>query len=105
MIDTAPLRISREFRIVFTARIVSVFGRGFAAGDLPTPGYGLTGPSLLVATVHAANAGSVLCGTLVGGVLADRGDRRRLIVVGRASAVVGYSVLAANSVLPEQPLL
>jgi len=105
MIDTTPLRISREFRIVFTARIVSVFGLGFAAVALPTQVYELTGSSLLVATVHTANAVSVLCGTLVGGVLADRGDRRRLIVVGRASAVAGYTALAANSVLPEQPLL
>ena len=105
MIDVTPLRISREFRIVFVARIVSIFGLGFAAVALPTQVYQLTGSSFLVATVHTANAVSVLGGTLVGGVLADRGDRRRLIVVGRASAVVGYTVLAANSFLFDQPLL
>ncbi|UOE21998.1 enterobactin transporter EntS [Thermobifida halotolerans] len=105
MIDVTPLRVSREFRIVFVARIVSIFGLGFASVALPTQVYELTGSSFLVATVHTANAVSVLCGTLVGGVLADRGDRRRLIVVGRASAVVGYGALAANSLVPDDPLL
>ncbi|MGV2386931.1 MAG UNVERIFIED_CONTAM: enterobactin transporter EntS, partial [Thermobifida fusca] len=65
MIDVTPLRISREFRIVFVARIVSIFGLGFAAVALPTQVYQLTGSSFLVATVHTANAVSVLGGTLV----------------------------------------
>ncbi len=105
MVDTGPLRQSREFRIVFTARLVSVFGLGFAAVALPLQVYQLTGSSLMVATVHAATAVSVLAGTLIGGLLADRGDRRRLIVIGRASAVLGFGALAANTLLPETPWL
>ncbi|WP_406970067.1 MULTISPECIES: enterobactin transporter EntS [unclassified Nocardiopsis] len=105
MVDTSPLRLSREFRIVFTARLISVFGLGFAAVALPLQVYQLTGSSLMVATVHTTTAVSVLAGTLVGGLLADRGDRRRLIVIGRASAVIGFGALAANTLLPDTPWL
>ena len=105
MIDISPLRQSREFRIIFVARLISIFGLGFAAVALPMQVYELTGSSLLVATVHTTSAVSVLSGTLVGGMLADRGDRRRLIVIGRASAVIGFGVLAANTLLPAEPWL
>lgn len=105
MVDISPLRLSREFRIVFVARLISVFGLGFAAVALPMQVYQLTGSSLLVATVHTTSAVSVLAGTLLGGMLADRGDRRRLIVIGRASAVIGFGVLAANTLLPTEPWL
>ena len=105
MVDVSPLRLSREFRIVFVARLISIFGLGFAAVALPMQVYEITGSSLLVATVHTTSAVSVLVGTLVGGMLADRGDRRRLIVIGRASAVIGFGALAANTLLPAEPWL
>nr|WP_017580517.1 enterobactin transporter EntS [Nocardiopsis valliformis] len=105
MVDISPLRLSREFRIVFVARLISIFGLGFAAVALPMQVYGITGSSLLVATVHTTSAVSVLAGTLVGGMLADRGDRRRLIVIGRASAVIGFGVLAVNTLAPAEPWL
>ncbi len=105
MVDISPLRLSREFRIVFVARLVSIFGLGFAAVALPMQVYELTGSSLLVATVHTTSAVSVLAGTLVGGMLADRSDRRRLIVIGRASAVIGFGALAVNTLVPAEPWL
>ena len=105
MVDISPLRTSPEFRIVFVARLISIFGLGFAAVALPMQVYGLTGSSLLVATVHTTNAVSVLTGTLVGGMLADRGDRRRLIVIGRGAAVLAFGVLAANTLVPDEPWL
>ncbi|MBE2997576.1 enterobactin transporter EntS [Nocardiopsis sp. HNM0947] len=105
MVDISPLRTSPEFRIIFVARLISIFGLGFAAVALPMQVYGLTGSSLLVATVHTTNAVSVLTGTLVGGMLADRGDRRRLIVIGRGAAVLAFGVLAANTLVPDEPWL
>ncbi len=39
-----------------------------------------------------------------GGVLADRGDRRRLIVLSRSAAVLGFVVLAVNASAPEPSL-
>ncbi|MFD0776783.1 MFS transporter, partial [Streptomonospora algeriensis] len=88
LIDLTPLRVSRAFRVVFTARLISVFGLGFALVALPMQVYSATGSSVLVAVVSAVNGASVFGGTLVGGVLADRFPRRRLIVAGRGAAAL-----------------
>ncbi|MDT0303834.1 enterobactin transporter EntS [Streptomonospora wellingtoniae] len=102
LIDLTPLRVSRAFRVVFTARLISVFGLGFALVALPMQVYAATGSSALVAVVSAVNGTSIFGGTLVGGVLADRFPRRRLIVAGRASATVAFTGLALNALWAPQ---
>ncbi|GAA1770318.1 enterobactin transporter EntS [Streptomonospora arabica] len=102
LIDLTPLRVSREFRVVFTARLISVFGLGFALVALPMQVYSATGSSVLVAVVSAVNGTSVFGGTLVGGVLADRFPRRRLIVAGRSSATMAFTGLALNALWAPQ---
>ncbi|QBI54643.1 enterobactin transporter EntS [Streptomonospora litoralis] len=97
VIDIGPLRISREFRLVFTARLISIFGLGFALVALPLQVYSATQSSVLVAVVSAVNGVSIFGGTLVGGVLADRYSRRALIVSGRAAAALAFSGLALNA--------
>ncbi|GLU48916.1 enterobactin transporter EntS [Nocardiopsis ansamitocini] len=105
VIDLSPLRSSPAFRAVFTARVVSLFGIGFTMVALPLQVYDATRSSLLVATVSATAGASVLAGTLIGGLLADRVDRRRLIITGRAAATLAFAGLALNSALPDQPAL
>ncbi|MDA2811785.1 MFS transporter [Nocardiopsis sp. RSe5-2] len=96
-IDLTPLKVSRPFRNVFAARTLSVFGLGFALVALPLQVYGLTGSSAMVALVNAVNGASVLGGTLVAGVLADRRPRRGLIVTGRLAATAAFTGLALGA--------
>ncbi|WP_017541152.1 enterobactin transporter EntS [Nocardiopsis halophila] len=96
-IDLTPLKASRPFRTVFAARTLSVFGLGFALVALPLQVYGLTGSSTMVALVNAVNGVSVLGGTLVAGVLADRRPRRGLIVTGRLAATAAFTGLALSA--------
>ncbi|WP_084723425.1 enterobactin transporter EntS [Streptomonospora alba] len=98
LIDLTPLRVSHAFRVVFTARLISVFGLGFAMVALPMQVYSTTGSSVLVAVVSAVNGVSIFGGTLVGGVLADRFPRRGLIVAGRGAAAVAFTGLTLNAV-------
>ncbi|GAA3720874.1 ENTS family enterobactin (siderophore) exporter [Spinactinospora alkalitolerans] len=105
VIDLTPLRASREFRVLFAARLVSLFGIGFTMVALPLQVYGMTGSSFAVATVSTVSGLSIFCGTLVGGLLADRFDRRVLIVTGRAAGTAAFALFAVNTVIPEQPLL
>ncbi|GAB3448493.1 enterobactin transporter EntS [Streptomonospora sediminis] len=102
LIDLTPLRLSREFRVVFTARLISVFGLGFAMVALPMQVYSATHSSVLVAVVSAVNGASVFGGTLVGGVLADRFPRRTLIVTGRGAATIAFTGLALNALWAAQ---
>lgn len=104
VLDVSPLRTSRDFRMVFTARTVSLFGIGMLLVGVPVQVYDLTGDSLHVAAVSATTGGAVFVGTLVSGVLADRYDRRRLILASRTAAGIGFAVLAANAFLPDPQL-
>ncbi|GAB3458204.1 enterobactin transporter EntS [Kineococcus endophyticus] len=96
-VDLTPLRESRQFRLLFTGRLVSVFGLGMLAVVLSVQAYDLTGSSLQVAAVNTVLGVATLAGSLAGGVLADRVDRRRVVLVSRALAVVGFVVLALNA--------
>ncbi|UYF93502.1 enterobactin transporter EntS [Rhodococcus aetherivorans] len=101
VLDVDPLRTSREFRYIFTARVVSLFGLGFLVVAVPLQVYRLTGSTAQVAAVSAVLGVTTFAATFVGGVLADRYDRRRVIAAARGTAGVAFAVLALNAFLPD----
>ncbi|MFD3510593.1 enterobactin transporter EntS [Nocardia sp. NPDC058666] len=104
LIDLSPLRASRPFRYAFAARLVSVLGIGLLMVALPLQGYQLTGSSLQVAGVATTTAAALFVGSLAGGVVADRYDRRGVIQWARSAAGIGFLMLGVNAVLPD-PML
>ncbi|MEU6750783.1 enterobactin transporter EntS [Spirillospora sp. NPDC046719] len=99
-LDVGPLRDSRPFRNVFIARTVSVFGIGMLAVSVPVQVYDLTGSTVQVGAVSAAEGVALLAGFLWGGVLADRRDRRRLMLRARTASGIAFALLALNAFLP-----
>ncbi|WP_228789056.1 enterobactin transporter EntS [Nocardia puris] len=99
-IDLDPLRSSREFRTLFIARAISVLGIGFLMVALPIQVYQLTGSTARIAMVTVVAGAATFGGTLIGGALADRVDRRTVIVVARGAATLGFALLAVNAMLP-----
>ncbi|MEU9024665.1 enterobactin transporter EntS [Actinomadura sp. NPDC048394] len=99
-LDIGPLRDSRPFRNVFIARTVSVFGIGMLAVAVPVQVYDLTGSTVQVGAVSAAEGLALLAGFLWGGVLADRQDRRRLMLRARTASGIAFALLALNAFLP-----
>ncbi|WP_406087450.1 enterobactin transporter EntS [Streptomyces virginiae] len=104
VIDIEPLRTSRDFRAVFIARVVSLFGLGMATVALSAQVYGLTRSTFDVAVASMIMSITVLLGSLWGGVMADRTDRRRLIVCARGAAALAFAGLAVNAMLPDPTL-
>ncbi|HZC98847.1 MAG TPA: MFS transporter [Actinomycetes bacterium] len=97
VIDTTPLRASRQFRLLMLAQLLSLVGNDFTAVAVVLQVYLLTRSSLLVGVIGLVQAVPLLAGMLAGGALADAMDRRRLLVVTRmALAVVGVA-LALNA--------
>lgn len=84
---------------------MSLFGLGFTMVALPLQVYALTGSSFMVATVATTSGVTAFCGTLIGGLLADRMDRRTLIITGRAAGTLAFALLALNGALPAGPHL
>lgn len=103
-LDLTPLRASRSFRLLFAGRVVSLLGLGMLAVALPVQVYALTGTSLHVAGVNTTLGVAAFAGTLVAGVVADRTDRRRVVLWSRSAAIVGFAALLVNS-LAESPSL
>ncbi|MEV6276095.1 enterobactin transporter EntS [Nocardia sp. NPDC051832] len=99
VIDIAPLRSSRAFRYAFAARLISLLGIGLLIVAVPAQMYQLTRSNLHVAGVSVVMAAAMFAGSLAGGVLADRFDRRRTIQFSRTVAGLGFLVLGLNAVL------
>lgn len=97
VIDTTPLRQSSQFRLVLAGRGVVLLAAGLIAVAVTVQVYSLTRSSLQVALVNVVLATSLLVGFLVGGVLADRVDRRRLILVAGVGIVLAFVVFAVNA--------
>ncbi|MFC9811355.1 enterobactin transporter EntS [Streptomyces virginiae] len=104
VIDIEPLRASRDFRAVFIARVVSLFGLGMATVALSAQVWGMSRSTFQVAVVSMIMSVSVLIGSLWGGMMADRTDRRTLIVWARGAAALAFAGLAVNAFLPEPSL-
>ncbi|MGP4980672.1 MFS transporter [Glutamicibacter arilaitensis] len=103
-IDLGPLRSSRAFALIFWGRLVSIAGIGVLGTAIPLQVYALTGSSVHVALVATVLGLAGFAGALSGGLLADRLDRRKIILAARGAAVAGFALLAVNAFAPE-PML
>lgn len=103
--DLEPLRQSPPFRVLYLARSVSLLAISVLAVAVAWQVYALSGSSLHVAGVTVALATGTLAGLLWGGTLADQGDRRFIMIWGRAAYVGVVCLLWANSLRPEPGLV
>src|SRR5689334_16868711 len=87
-IDVSPLREGRDFRLLFSGRFVSMAGNAIATTAANWQVYGLTHSSLAVGALTLADSVGMLTGLMAGGMLADRHDRRLLMVWTRAPLAV-----------------
>lgn len=104
VIDIAPLRQSRDFRRMFAGRFVSMAGNAVATTAANWQVYGLTRSSLAVGLLTLANSAGMLAGLLAGGMLADRHDRRKLMLASRVPLAGLAALLMVNSLLSHPAL-
>jgi ENTS family enterobactin (siderophore) exporter len=103
-IDTTPLRTSKDFRLLFIGRVVAQAGNAIAMTAANWQIFGLTHSSLAVGLLTLADSVGMFAGLLVGGVLADHNDRRKVMLAARTPLVVLAALLVLNSLLAH-PLL
>lgn len=104
VIDIAPLRASAGFRLVFAAQTVTMLGSGLTSVAVFLQVFQLTRSSLQVGLVGLMFGLSVFLGLLGGGVLADRVDRKKIIVGTRALCALVIVGLAVNAAAPDPRL-
>ncbi|MEO9273810.1 enterobactin transporter EntS [Marinomonas sp. 5E14-1] len=104
LLDFTLLKTNTHFRAIFIARLMSVLGIGMLNVAVPVQIYELTGSSLQVGYAVALDGIGMFIGLMLGGILADRMDRKYLILFSRFICGVGFVLLAGNTYLSEPSL-
>lgn len=99
-VDFSLLYHNKNFRNVFIARTLSLLGLGMLGVAIPTQIYALTQDSLQVGLAMAVEGTGMFVGLLLGGVLADRYNRKTLILFARTTCGLGFLGLAINAWIP-----
>lgn len=79
--DVEPLRVSRDYRLLWSGQLVSQAGSAVRLVAVPYQVYLLTNSSFAVGLIGLFSAIPLIALSLFGGVIADRVDRRRLLLV------------------------
>ena len=92
--DITPLREYRSYRLLWIGNLVSTSGTQLRLVAVPYQIYLLTGSTLAVGLVGLFQAIPLLAFSLFGGVLADRYDRRRLLLLTQIGLSLTSTALA-----------
>jgi MFS family permease len=104
LVDTTPLRESRDFRLLFSGQLISVLGTQLTVVAIPYQVYGLTHSSLQVGAVSLAQLVPFVAGALAAGPVGDTADRRPLMVWTAAALAVTSTILAINAAVTHPSL-
>jgi MFS family permease len=104
LVDTTPLRVSRDFRRLWAGQAVSLFGTMITTSALPFQVFDQTHSSLAVGLLGAAELGPLLLCAVVGGSFADRIDKRRLLLAVTTVSLLCSATLAVNASLDHPQL-
>lgn len=101
LIDITPLRISRDYRLLFFGQLISAFGTAMTFVVVPVQVYQLTGSTLLVGLLSASEFVLILFMAFIGGAYADFIDKRRMLRLTEVGQTVVTAVLLCNALLPQ----
>lgn len=99
-LDISPLRQSRAFRYAYAARTATVLVTGMLMVAASIQLFQITGSSLAVAGLNATLAIPMVVALMIGGVLSDRMDRRKLMLYSRTVYVLSVGLFLINALLP-----
>ncbi len=101
LVDTTPLRVSRDFRLLWSGQAVSFVGTTVTMAALPYQVFQETRSSLAVGLLGVVQLVPLLVFSLLGGALADSLDKRRLLLGVNIVSLGCAAALAANASLDE----
>jgi MFS family permease len=104
ILDLSPLRRYRDFRLLYFGQFVSAFGSMISYVAVPYQVYQITKSSFYVGLLGAVQVVPVLLLGLWGGALADRMDRRRLLLISEALMSLGTIALLLNACMGKPSL-
>lgn len=103
-IDLTPLRTSPQFRLLFAGGLITYLGSMITYVAIPFQVAELTGSYIAVGLIGLAELVPLVLFGLYGGSLADRLDKRRVVVIGEIAAFLLAATLMVNALLPAPQL-
>lgn len=102
-VDTSALRESRDFRLLTAGSLITGLGTQATLVALPYQVYVVTGSAFLTGLIGAAELIPLAAGSLWGGAIADRFDRRTLLLACQLALVAVAAALAVSAELFSSP--
>jgi len=99
LVDLAPLRASRDFRLLFCGQLVSMLGNQVTIVAVAFQVYHLTGSTLQVGAVSLVQLPLLVGGSLVGGTVGDVVDKRKMLAWSALALAIVTSLIAVNATL------
>lgn len=103
-VDFTPLRASRDLRLLIGGNLVTALGTQIALVALPYQVYTETGSAFLTGLLGAVELVPLVTMSLLAGALADRMDRRILLLGVQVGVAVAAVLLAVLSYAGDPPL-
>src|SRR5690242_13968654 len=104
IVDLEPLRASRDLRWLIIGNVIAGLGTQAALVALPYQLYTQTGSAFLTGLLGAVELGPLVAMSLLGGAIADRSDRRRLLLLDQLALAASAGALAALAFLGSPPI-
>jgi len=104
-IDIGPLRRNPAFRLLFASQFVSALGTMVSYVAVPWQVYQLTHSNAQVGLLGLVQLVPVVACGLLGGAVADRVDRKRLLIASEGLMALCLAGLLANSLVASPSLL
>ena len=103
-IDISLLKKNRHYALLYVGQFVSFIGTMITTVALPYQVYQLTHSSLMVGLLSLVQLIPLLITALLGGVFADKYNRRSLVIMSEACLVIGCALLAINAYIAQPSL-
>jgi hypothetical protein len=103
-IDVTPVRESREFRLIALGQIVSALGTGAAMVALPYQIFVISHSATLVGLLGAFELGPMIIVSLIGGAIADRRDRRSVLLIAQVGIMAVTALLFVLALMGHPPV-
>lgn len=97
LIDITLLKNNRDFALLYTGQFVSFIGAMITSVVLPYQIYSISKSTLMVGLLSLAQLLPLLITALLGGVLADRYNRRKLVMISESLLMLGCIALIINA--------
>jgi MFS family permease len=98
-IDLTPLRVSRDYRLLFFGQLISFFGSMMTFIVVPWQMFRLTNSSEMVGYLYLAEFVPMFALAFIGGALADALDKRKMLRLTEIGQTLVTAILLLNSLL------